>query len=294
MRRPEAGVKRRGGPLLALQLIIALLLLSGCSTAIVLHPRGYIGIAEKNIILTVAGLMLIVVVPIIVLTPLFVWKYRASRWKQEHAARPLYSKTLDAVLWLVPAAIVVVLGTINWHMSHRLDPFQPIASQAKPLDIQVISLDWKWLFIYPDEKIAVVNETAFPVNVPVTFHITSDTVMNSFFIPQLGSQIYAMAGMHTEVHLIADTVGEYLGISSNISGLGFSGMHFPARAMSPEDFTRWVSSAKASRKKLDMETYRQLGKPSYHNPVTYFTLAEPRLFQSVIGKYAYGHAGHGH
>jgi cytochrome o ubiquinol oxidase subunit 2 len=233
------------------------------------------------------GLMLIVVIPVIVLTLLFAWKYRASRRKTKYARKPLKTKALDAAMWLVPACIVLALAVISWHMSHRLDPFRPIEDRGEPLTIQVVSLDWKWLFIYPAQKVAAVDEVAFPVNVPVHFLITSDTVMNSFFIPQLGSQIYAMAGMRSELYLIADTPGAYAGFSANISGVGFSGMTFSARALSEEQFEGWLRTARAAPVKLDREEYRRLKKPSEPHVVTYYSSADPDLFSDIIGEYTY-------
>jgi cytochrome o ubiquinol oxidase subunit II len=241
------------------------------------------------VIIITGGLMLIVVIPVIVLTLLFAWKYRASRWKEEYARKSLNTKALDAAMWLVPAFIVLVLAIVSWTMTHRLDPFRPIENKGKPLAIQVISLDWKWLFIYPDQKVAAVDEVAFPVNVPVHFFITSDTVMNSFFIPQLGSQIYAMAGMRTELYLIADKPGTYAGFSANISGVGFSGMYFKARALSQEEFDKWLQEARAAPVRLDMEEYGRLKKPSEPNVVTYYSSADPNLFFDVIGQYTYAH-----
>jgi cytochrome o ubiquinol oxidase subunit 2 len=264
-----------------------LVLLSGCSSVVLFHPKGQIGLDEKRVILTTAGLMLIVVVPVIVLAPLFTWKYRASRWKAEYARKP--PRALDAVLWLVPAAIVLALSILAWTMSHRLDPFRPIASPSRPITIQVISLDWKWLFIYPDQQVASVNEVAFPVDVPVHFILTSATVMNSFFIPQLGSQIYAMAGMRSELHLIANTAGTYAGISANISGVGFSGMGFAARALSAQEFDAWVLSARGAALKLDREEYRRLAQPSENNPVEHYSSVEPMLFSEVLGQYSFAH-----
>jgi cytochrome o ubiquinol oxidase subunit 2 len=267
-------------------LVIAsvLVLLSGCSSMVLFHPRGQIGQDEKRVILTTASLMLIVVVPILVLVPLFTWKYRASKWKEKYSREP--PRALDAVLWLVPAAIVLALSILSWNMTHRLDPFRPIRSPNRPITVQVIALDWKWLFIYPDQQIASVNEVAFPVDVPVRFLVTSATVMNSFFIPQLGSQIYAMAGMHTQLHLIADTAGTYAGMSANISGVGFSGMRFAARALPPEQFDGWVRSAREAPLRLDREEYRRLAQPSQNNPVQHYSAVEAGLFSDVVGQYS--------
>ncbi len=263
------------------------LLLTGCGEVVIFNPKGSIGIAEKNVILTTGGLMLIVVIPVIVLTIVFAIRYRASRWKEEYAHKQLRTGIVDAAMWLVPAAIVVVLGSIAWVMSHRLDPFRPIEGRGEPVTVQVISMDWKWLFIYPDRGVASINEVAFPVNVPVHFSITSDTVMNSFFIPQLGSQIYAMVGMRTELYLTADTPGTYAGISANISGVGFSGMGFQARALSRDDYDAWLRAARTSPRRLDAAEFARLEKPSENNPVAYYSGVEPGLFSGLMGKYMY-------
>ncbi len=235
-KRRELGIVRFLPPL-------AVLLLASCRNAVLLNPGGAVGAQEKSLIITAALLMLIVVVPVIVLTLVFARKYRATNEKARYDPRWAHSAKIEAVVWLVPLAIVITLGVITWQSSHKLDPFRPLESGAKPLTIEVVSLDWKWLFLYPEQGIASVNQVAFPSNVPVTFEVTSDSVMNSFFIPQLGSQIYSMAGMKTEVHLIADRPGIYDGMSANFSGAGFSHMSFKALAVSEKQFEDWVSQA---------------------------------------------------
>jgi cytochrome o ubiquinol oxidase subunit 2 len=194
------------------------------------------------------------------------------------------------VLWGVPCAIIAVLATITWITTHDLDPYRPLKSDVKPIDINVVALDWKWLFIYPSQGIATVNEVAFPANTPVNFHITSDTVMNSFFIPALGSQIYAMAGMETQDHLIADHTGSFFGLSAQFSGRGFSDMHFRALAETPGDFSAWVQKVKSASDHLDPATYQKVMVPSEKVPVQYFSNVEPDLFGEIIAKYQ-GKAG---
>ena len=194
--------------------LAAALLLSGCRWA-VLDPKGPIGLQERSIILTATVLMLIVVVPVIALILIFAWRYRASNEKADYRPNWSHSSRIEAVVWLIPCAIIAALGVITWRSSHSLDPYRPLTSGVAPIRIDAVALDWKWLFIYPDQKVATVNEVAFPANVPVEFHITSATVMNAFFIPQLGSQIYAMAGMQTQLHLLASEAGTYQGLSSN-------------------------------------------------------------------------------
>jgi len=273
---------RRLARLLPLTLgLSATLLLSGCQW-VVLDPKGPVGLQERTIILTATVLMLIVVVPVIALVLLFAWRYRASNERAEYRPDWSHSNRIEALVWLIPCIIVTALGVIAWRSSHTLDPYRPLASRVKPLRIDAVALDWKWLFIYPDEKVATVNQVALPTNVPVEFHITSATVMNAFFIPQLGSQIYAMAGMETQVHLLADEPGTYQGLSSNYSGAGFSGMTFKAIAMPPRAFASWVARVSASRETLSAQAYERLAQPSEDTPVEYYSQVRPHLFADII------------
>jgi cytochrome o ubiquinol oxidase subunit 2 len=259
-------------------------LLSGCNMS-VLDPKGQVAADEKSLIITATLLMLVVVVPVIFLTLYFAWKYRESNTSATYTPNWSYSHRIEAVVWAVPVAIILVLGTITWKTTHELDPYKPLESKVKPITIQVVSLDWKWLFIYPEQHIATVNEIQFPANTPVNFKITSDTVMNVFFIPQLGSQIYAMAGMQTQVNLVADTPGTYDGLSANFSGAGFPDMKFTATAASQSDFDAWVAKVKASPNKLGLDNYNELAKQSQKDPVKYFSAVEPVLYAAVLDKY---------
>ena len=260
----------------------AALLLSGCRWA-VLDPKGPVGLEERAIILTATMLMLIVVVPVIALILLFAWRYRASNAKAEYRPDWSHSNRIEAVVWLIPCIIVAALGVIAWDSSHTLDPYRPLDSRVKPLRIEAVALDWKWLFIYPDQKVATVNEVAFPANVPVEFHITSATVMNAFFIPQLGSQIYAMAGMQTQLHLLASEPGTYQGLSSNYSGDGFSGMTFKAVALpTRQGFDGWLAKVRASQQALGAAAYGRLAAPSESNPVAYYSQVQPNLFADIL------------
>ena len=260
----------------------AALLLSGCQWA-VLDPKGPIGLQERSIILTATVLMLIVVVPVIALILAFAWRYRASNAKAEYRPNWAHSGRIEAVVWLIPCIIIAALGVITWRSSHALDPYRPLTSKVKPIRIDAVALDWKWLFIYPDQKVATVNEVAFPANVPVEFHITSATVMNAFFIPQLGSQIYAMAGMQTQLHLLASEPGTYQGLSSNYSGDGFSGMTFKAVALpSRQGFDAWLAKVRASRQTLGATAYEQLAMPSESNPVEYYSQVQSNLFADIL------------
>ncbi|ARP96746.1 ubiquinol oxidase subunit II [Bordetella genomosp. 13] len=259
----------------------AVLLLGGCSLEI-LDPKGDIGMQEKTLLLTATGLMLLVVVPVIIMTLWFAWKYRSTNTKATYSPNWSHSTPIEIVVWTVPCIIVAILAVMTWKSSHALDPYRPIESDRKPINIEVVSLDWKWLFIYPDYNIATVNEIAFPVDAPLNFRITSGTVMNSFFIPQLGSQIYSMAGMTTKLHLIAREPGTYAGISANYSGGGFSGMRFKAIATSEQGFDEWIQKARADGSALTQESYATLFKPSQHTPVTYYSSAPAGMFDFIL------------
>jgi len=231
------------------------------------------------------GLMLIVVLPAIIMALWFSRRYRASNTKAVYAPKWSHSRNIDLVVWLVPVAIVMALSYLTWTGTFRLDPYKPIDRGTKPVHIEVVSLDWKWLFIYPDHNIAAVNELVFPAGVPLSFRLTSDTVMTSFFIPQLGSQMYVMAGMQTRLHLLADEPGVYVGQNQEFSGRGYSGMHFKAIATSPEQFQAWVVEAKRSSEKLDLARYGKLRNPTVGVPVAYFSSVSPGLFEHIMSKY---------
>ncbi|OZI76108.1 MULTISPECIES: ubiquinol oxidase subunit II [Bordetella] len=259
----------------------ALMLLGGCSMEI-LNPKGDIGAQEKTLILTALGLMLLVVVPVIIMTVYFVWKYRASNTQAVYMPRWAHSTRIEVVVWTIPCIIVAILAVLTWRSSHALDPYRPIESTVEPVNIDVVSLDWKWLFIYPDYDIATVNEIAFPVDAPVQFRITSASVMNSFFIPQLGSQIYSMAGMETKLHLIAREAGTYAGLSANYSGGGFSGMRFKAIATSQQGFQDWIDKAKAANNPLTPQAYEALAAPSTHEAVALYSSTPTGMFDYIM------------
>ncbi|MFP6560563.1 ubiquinol oxidase subunit II [Paraburkholderia sp. B3] len=262
--------------------------LSGCSAGI-LDPKGSVGVAEKQLIATSTWAMLIVVIPVIVLTLWFAYRYRATNRSATYAPKWSHSTAIEVVVWTVPTLIILFLGVLTWNTSHELDPYKPLESNVKPITVDVVALDWKWLFIYPDLGIATVNQLALPVGTPVNFNITSDSVMNSFFIPQLGTQIYAMAGMQTRLHLIADHAGDFDGLSANFSGKGFSDMKFRTIASNPQDFDAWVQKVKASSTQLSMDKYAQVAQPSEKVPVQYFSTVDPKLFNNIIAKYNNGH-----
>ncbi len=274
-------------------LLAATLMLSGCDM-VLMNPKGAIGVEQKTLILTAFGLMLIVVIPAIVMAIVFAMRYREANKSATYRPNWAHSNKIELVVWTVPILIIITLATITWKTTHELDPYKPLVSDQKPVTIEVISLDWKWLFVYPEQGIATVNEIAFPTGVPVNFKVTSDSVMNSFFVPQLGGQIYAMAGMQTKLHLIANEPGTYNGISASYSGAGFSGMKFTATATPDRaGFDEWVQKVKASSKTLDtVQAFNELAKPSENNPVEYFSSVKPNLFQETIAKFM-GDMGHG-
>jgi cytochrome o ubiquinol oxidase subunit II len=267
------------------------LVLAGCATsyAPILDPQGPIALDQRNIMFRAFAIMMIVVLPVFVLAGVFLWRYRASNARARY--QPEWeSNRIDALTWIVPALIWVTLAFHVWVFTHEFDPYKPLDPSVKPLEVQAVAQDWKWLFIYPEQGIASVNEVAFPAGRPVTFRITSDTVMNAFFIPALGSQIYAMAGMQTQLNLLADEPGEYRGRNTQYSGDGFPDQHFAALSMTEGDFDAWVAKVKASGQGLDQSAYEALAKPSSKHPVTYYATVEPDLFDRIIASYDSGMA----
>jgi cytochrome o ubiquinol oxidase subunit 2 len=251
----------------------------------VLEPRGPIAQKERQLIIITLLLSLIVVVPVFSLLGIFAWKYREGNASAKYSPELDHSRIAETIWWLVPSALILAIAVITWNSSHQLDPFKPLSSSTQPITIQVVALDWKWLFIYPKQNIATVNLVQFPRQTPVNFEITADAPMNSFWIPQLAGQIYAMPGMSTQLHLMANTNGSFHGSSANISGQGFAGMAFTAKASSPDDFRRWVSSVRRSPSRLSQDAYAKLAAPSQNNPVAYYASSEAGLYDSVITKY---------
>ncbi|NRA89923.1 MAG: ubiquinol oxidase subunit II [Simkaniaceae bacterium] len=250
----------------------------------VLEPKGMIGLKERELIITASLLMLIVVIPVLVLAIVFGWKYREGR-DAKHTPDWEHNSIAECCWWGVPVVIIIILAVITWKTSHELNPFKPIQNGKKPIEIQAVALNWKWLFIYPEQQIATVNYVRFPDNTPINFEITADAPMNSFWIPQLGGQIYAMPAMRTSLHLIANEVGEFEGRSSNISGKGFAGMIFKAEATSEKDFNEWVTYVKNSGKTLTWDGYRVLVEPSEYNKVEVFGNVSEHLFDQILMQY---------
>ncbi len=271
--------------LLLLAVVGLIILYITTHTIAVMEPAGMIGKKERDLFIDASLLMLIVVIPAIVLTLLFAWKYRGSNSKAKYTPEWDHSPIAEFIWWGVPFVIIVFLSILTWRTSHELNPFKPIESDKKELTIQVVALQWKWLFIYPEQEIATVNFVQFPENTPIRFEITADAPMNSFWIPRLGGQIYAMPAMRSKLYLIADKVGSFEGYSANISGKGFAGMTFTAKSSTQEDFDDWVASVKQSPKELTFDEYLKLVEPSEYVPVALYVLKDDVLFENIIAQY---------
>jgi cytochrome o ubiquinol oxidase subunit 2 len=265
-------------------LFISVVYLSKLNIA-VLQPAGIVGEKERNLIYVSLLLALVVVVPVFILLFTFIWKYREGNTKAKYEPNFGSSRKLESIWWGIPFAIIFILSIITWKSSHDLDPFKQLNSTAKPLNVQVVALQWKWLFIYPEQNIASVNFMQMPVNTPVNFEITSDAPMNSFWIPQLGGQIYAMSGMSTHLHLMAGKSGDFDGRSANISGKGFSKMTFTARAGSLDSFNDWVGRVKSSNSQLNLSSYATLSKPGEYKHAAYYSSVDKNLYDGVVSKY---------
>lgn len=260
-------------------------------TIAVLAPAGEVARKEHRLMALALFLSAIVVVPVYTMAIAIALKYRESN----HAKKKVvyspdwdHSWLFEGLWWGVPLLIITILSVVTWHSSHTLDPFRSLASTKRALNVQVICLDWKWLFIYPDQRIASVNLVEMPVGTPVSFQITSDAVMNSFWIPQLGGQIYAMPGMNTRLHLVADRAGDFYGSPANIAGSGFARMTFTARAVPPSGFAKWLATARLS-KALTIAAYKRLARPSDSYPVSLYSQPASDLYDTVIMKYMGGH-----
>jgi cytochrome o ubiquinol oxidase subunit 2 len=248
----------------------------------VLDPHGPIAAAERTILLNATAIMLAVIVPVIALTLAVAWWFRASNARARYLSDWSYSGRIEVVVWSIPTLVVSFLGGIAWIGSHDLDPRVAIRSEAPPIQIEVVSMDWKWLFIYPDMNVASVNRLVVPAGAPISFRLTSASVMNSFFVPQLGSQIYAMHGMTTRLNLQSDLPGTYPGLSAQFSGAGFSDMRFEVVALPKEGFEEWLKTARSSGGTLDVSSYAQLERPSTAVAPMTFGAVAPQLFESVV------------
>ena len=278
-------IVRRGLPLLPLAA------LAGCNT-VVMNPTGDIAKQQADLITISVLLMLIIIVPVMFLTVLFAWRYRKSA-NAKYEPDWDHSTKLELVIWGAPLLIIIVLGLITWVSTHKLDPYRPldrldenrpIPASTKPLEVQVVALDWKWLFIYPEQGIASVNELVTPVDVPIRFKITSSTVMNTFYIPTLAGMIYAMPGMETTLNAVLNKPGDYKGLSANFSGEGFSHMHFAYKGVTGGEFDAWVQNMKTNPGVLNRADYLTLEKPSVREPVRYYGQVETALFNRILNR----------
>jgi len=266
------------------------LTVSACS-AVVLQPSGDIAAQQRDILLMSTFLMLLIIVPVMALTAVFAWRYRASNEKARYEPDWDHSTQLELVIWSAPLLIIICLGALTWVGTHLLDPYRPlsriapgkaISAHVEPLEVNVVAMDWKWLFIYPEQGIATVNEMAAPTNRPINFTITSSAVMNAFYVPALAGMIYAMPGMETKLHAVMNTDGDYEGFSANYSGSGFSGMRFTFRSLSEDDFSGWVENIRENGGTLDRRRYLELEKPSENDPVRTFGTVEPGLYKAAL------------
>ncbi len=274
-------------------LVLPCLLLSGCDW-VVLHPFGAIAKQQGHLIVVSTILMLLIVIPVLAMTLSFAWRYRASNPEATYRPDWDHSTSLELLIWSAPLLIIIALGAVTWISTHTLDPYRPLAALkapaedsaacATPLVVEVVALDWKWLFLYPEQGIASVNELVAPVNVPIRFEITSSSVMNSFYIPALAGQIYAMPGMQTELNAVMNHAGIYDGFSANYSGAGFSGMHFKFHALTQTDFDAWVRQAQVGGTSLGKVDYRRLAQPSEREPVRRYASVEPDLYEAILNQ----------
>ncbi len=269
----------------ALMVLIPVMLLGGCSSG-VLDPQGPVAHHELRLLVFAILLMLIVVIPVIFLTFWFAWRYRDGATKSKYRPEWSHSTALEIVWWAIPCVIILILAIVTWVTTHSLNPYKPLKSDQQPVEIEVVALDWKWMFIYPQYDIATVNKIVIPVGQPVNFRITSAAPMNSFFIPQLGGQIYAMTGMITKLHLLAERPGTYRGFSANYTGQGFAHMQFYADATVKADFDQWVTEVKSDKKNLTWDYFwDHLVIRSVNNPVTYYGQVDKNLFNDIVMYY---------
>jgi len=257
-------------------------LLACCRQSGILDPQGPVSGAERLILVNATAIMLVVVLPVIILTLAFAWWYRAGNRRAAYTPDWEYSGHVELVVWSIPTMVVILLGAVAWIGSHQLDPAQPLRADSPPLRVEVVSMDWKWLFIYPEQQVASVNQLVVPAGTPVEFVLTSATVMNAFLVPQLGGQIYTMPGMATRLNLLADRPGDYPGLSSNFSGDGFSDMRFMLHAVPAAEFQLWLGRTRGAAPALDAGSYARLAADSRDNSQRTYGSVDPQLFQDIV------------
>ena len=263
--------------------VLCTLLLTGCEGN-VLEPKGPVGAAESNILIISSIIMLAIIVPTIIGTLAFAWWYRASNDKAQYRPDFAYSGRVELVVWSVPFLTIIFLGAIAWVGAHDLDPAKALTSSKKPLEVQAVSLDWKWLFIYPEQHVAAVNQLVVPAATPVHYTLISASVWDSFFVPQLGSQIYTMKGMTTQLYMMSDAEGTFHGLSTHFSGDGFSDMNFVLKAVSDDAFAAWVKQTRGGGPTLDEASYAQLAKQSIADPPSTYASIDPALFDRIVAE----------
>ncbi|MGE5041725.1 MAG: COX aromatic rich motif-containing protein [Candidatus Levyibacteriota bacterium] len=268
--------------LLDAALVITLLI--GNGTVALLTPEGIIARSEKNLLITMVLIMLSCAIPVFLLAFFIAVKYKEGS-RGTYAPDWKLTRNAAVLKWIIPITVILFMAFLNWKFTHELDPYKKLAGSTPPVTIQVVALRWKWLFIYPDQKIATVNFIEIPLDTPITFELTSDGPMNSFWIPQLGGQMYAMTGMKTQIHLEANTPGEYRGSAAEINGAGFSGMKFRVKAVTPQEFNTWVGSVRSYPQVLNGTSYQELLKPSENNPPAFYSNVDPNLYNEVLMKY---------
>jgi cytochrome o ubiquinol oxidase subunit II len=267
---------------MAAALTAACFVVAPCRGAGVLDAQGPVAAAERLILINATAIMLVIVLPVIVLTLAFAWWYRASNARATYRPDWSYSGNIELVTWSIPAMVVILLASVAWISSHELDPARPLRSSGSPIRIEVVSLDWKWLFIYPDHQVAAVNQLVVPSETPIEFILTSATVMNAFFVPQLGSQIYTMPGMATRLNLLADRPGDYPGLSSNFSGAGFSDMRFVVHAVPAAEFQSWLERTREAGTVLNTDAYSQLQRAAINMTLQTYGSVDPNLFERIV------------
>lgn len=278
--------------LLTLLAFAMLVPLSGCTNELagILNPKGVITFEERQLMFDALALMLIVVLPVIIMSIAFVWRYHQSKDTSEYRPKWSHNTMLESIWWGVPIAIIMILGVMTWTTTHELDPYNSIPAKGETLQVQVVSLPWKWLFIYPDQNIATVNFLEIPKDRQVEFFLTSDNEpMSSFFIPQLGSQIYTMAGMRTQLHLVATESGTFVGLNTQYDGEGFSDMQFETKVVDEAELNQWFQEVKSHEHGLTADVYQQLRQPSIGHAVQTFSSVTPDLFSTIIQSYQSSH-----
>jgi cytochrome o ubiquinol oxidase subunit II len=267
-------------------------LIAGCNS-VVLNPSGDVALQQRDLLIRSTELMLLIIIPVMALTVLFAWRYRASNREAKYEPDWHHSTRLELVIWAAPLLIIICLGALTWLGTHLLDPYRPldrishgkpVAEETQVLEVDVVALDWKWLFIYPKYGIATVNELAIPVNRPISMRITASSVMNSLYIPNLAGQVYAMPSMETRLHGVMNKAGVSQGFSANYSGAGFSGMHFAVHSVSDADFDKWLQETRAGEGNLTHEDYLQLAKPTQNEPARRYARVDDKLYHDILNR----------